>query len=227
MSLRRAAQELALRRGEFDLARQLGLLRTTTLFPGGPRRVTREEIAGLRVAEGFPDSLRERVQTVGTAAGAELMGITASRFTRLARTGFITPAAVYLNRYRAVVWLYLAEELRRFADEEPAMLSGRSPRSMRRLLDAGTDLRARNWRGRRLGRLLREAEDPWERAAITAAPLDPVQLAEVVDDPFERAYLHLLGPEPPVSPEAAHRVLHADNPDEILWYRVSLSLCID
>jgi hypothetical protein len=225
--LGRAAQELQLKRGEFDLARQLGIVRTTTAEPGGPRRVSREEIARLRAADGFPDSLRERVRTLGTADGAELMGISPARFTRLARVGCVIPATLYLNRYRAVVWLYLADELRAFAAEQPALLTGRSPASMLRMLNAGEDRRARNWRGRRLGRLLRQAEDPWERAAVAATALDPVQLAEVVDDPFERAYLCRLGPEPPVSPGAAGQVLYADHPDEILWHRVSLVLFLD
>ncbi|MFD3441741.1 DUF6397 family protein [Streptomyces sp. NPDC058685] len=226
----RAAGELELKRTEFDLAVQLGHIRTTAGASGGPPRVARAEIARLRAAEGFPDALRERVRTAGTVDGAELLSISPARFTRLARTGHITPIRFYLNRYRAVVWLYLAEELLGFAQAHPALLTGRTPPALRSLLEEGEDRRARNWRGRRLGMLLRATADPWERAAAIGAVLDPVTVAEVVTDPYERSRLRVLRPElVPARPEspAAHavveRLLLADHPDEILWHRVSLS----
>ncbi|MFE4911717.1 DUF6397 family protein [Streptomyces sp. NPDC056652] len=236
----RAARELELRRGEFELAAQLGHIRTITIAGAttagsvtgmtlGRRQVTRLEIDRLRAAEGFPDTLRERVRTVGTAEGAALMPVSPGRFTRLARSGFIVPVRFYLNRYRAVVWLYLAEELRSFAIREPALLAGRFPRPLRAGLEAGEDWRPRNWRGRRIGQLLHESGDPWERAAIAGSVLDPVQLAELVADPYERAYLERLRPdlgrgrpESEAARTAVQRLLVADHPDEIQWHQASL-----
>lgn len=214
----RAAQELRLKRGEFELATQMGHVRTVGGALSGRRRVARGEVERLRRAAGFPDALRERVRTVGTAEGAELMDISPGRFTRLARAGYLVPVRFYLNRYRAVVWLYLAEELRAFASGEPGLLTGRLPRSgtlteprgrtdrarTRRGPDAEPaeasaageeDCRPRNWRGRRIGLLLHESDDRWERAAIVGSVLDPVQLAELVPDPYERACLNRLRPD--------------------------------
>ncbi|NEE44437.1 hypothetical protein G3M55_07410, partial [Streptomyces sp. SID8455] len=69
--------------------------------------------------------------------GAALLGIAAARFTRLARAGCVSPVTFYLNRYRAVVWLYLADELASFAAREPELLAGRTPLGMRTMLEAG------------------------------------------------------------------------------------------
>ncbi|MFD5696904.1 DUF6397 family protein [Streptomyces lasiicapitis] len=232
----RATRELGLKRGEFDLAVMLGRIRTVADPAGGRRRVRREEIDRVREAPGFPESLRERIKAVGTAEGAALMDITPARFTRLARAGFLTPVKFYVNRYRAVVWLYLAEELRQFAaiEANTALLTGRAPQVLRDRLGEGVDLRARNWRGRRAGFLLRQSEDPWERAAAGASLLDPVQLAEVVRDPYERAYLNRLKPEPlthapPESPTTliVGRITTADDPDELSWLRANLILALE
>ncbi|MFD4631100.1 DUF6397 family protein [Streptomyces sp. NPDC058284] len=227
----RAAKELGLKRGEFDLAVMLGRIRTVGEATGGQRRVTREEIDRLRGCDGFPETLRESVRAVGTTEAAGLMGITTARFTRLARAGVLTPVRFYLNRYRAVVWLYLAEELRHFAESKinAKLLTGRMPETMRDRLDEGQDLRARNWRGRYAGFLLRQSDDPWERAAAMASLLDPVQTAELIRDPYERAYLNRLKPVPrthgaPDSPGARilEKITTADDPDEIRWLRSSL-----
>ncbi|CAM5282077.1 hypothetical protein SVIOM74S_07986 [Streptomyces violarus] len=109
---------------------------------------------------GTPDGLAERVRTVGTADGAALLGIAAARFTRLARAGCVSPVTFYLNRYRAVVWLYLADELASFAVREPELLAGRTPLGMRTMLEAGADRRARNWRTQRIERLLDRTRGP-------------------------------------------------------------------
>ncbi|MFD9030660.1 DUF6397 family protein [Streptomyces sp. NPDC059567] len=242
----RAAQELELRRDEFQLAVQLGLVRTVPgVAPGAPRpgaagapsgrrRVERAEIDRLRAAPDFPDGLRDRVRTVGTTEAAELLSVTPDRFTKLARTGHFSPVRFYLNRYRAVVWLYLAGELGEFALTRQTLLTGRLPREIRERIDGGEDRRPRNWRARRLGLLLRASEDPWVRAAAIASLLDPVQLAEIVDDPYERTHLDRLRPEPPsgrpgsvTSREIADRMMLADDPDEILWHRMSLALALD
>ncbi|MFD3658458.1 DUF6397 family protein [Streptomyces sp. NPDC058620] len=230
----RAAQQLELRRGEFELAVHLGLVGVTAGQGGGRPRVRSEEIGRLRAQAGFPEALRDRVRTVGTAEGAGLLGISPVRFTRLARVGCVSPVSFYLNRYRAVVWLYLAEDLARFATREPGLLAGKSPVGMRTMLEAGIDWRARNWRTGRIDRLLSSTEDAWVRASVQASALDPVQLAEVVDDPYERAYLARVRPEPvfgrPGSVsgrEIMAQLMLADDPDEILWRRVNLTLELD
>ncbi|MDQ1040410.1 hypothetical protein QFZ75_006826 [Streptomyces sp. V3I8] len=228
----RAARELELKRGEFDLAVRLGRIRTVPDEGGGGRRVTRPEIERVRSEAGFPEALRERVKAVGTSEGAALMDITTGRFTRFARLGLIVPVKFYLNRYRAVVWLYLAEELKQFAanKENAPLLNSRLPEGLRGQLDTGLDLRARNWRGRYLGFLLRQAQDPWERAAAVASLLDSGQVAEIVADPYERAYLNRYRPdkgghETPDSPAAriTARILTAADPDEIGWLRADLA----
>ncbi|MFG3408299.1 DUF6397 family protein [Streptomyces sp. NPDC048142] len=230
----RAAQELGLRRAQFELAVHLGLIAVVGAPGGGRPRVREEEIARLREQPGFPDDLAERVRTVGTAEGAGLLNIAPARFTRLARAGCVSPVTFYLNRYRAVVWLYLADELAAFAAREPELLAGRTPPGMRTMLESGTDWRARNWRAQRIDRLLDRTPDPWARAAVQASALDPVQLAEVVDDPYERAYLVRVRPEPVfgrpgsmAAREAMGELTPADDPDEILWRRVNLALELD
>ncbi|MFE6495508.1 DUF6397 family protein [Streptomyces sp. NPDC057748] len=229
-----AAQELRLKRGEFAIAVHLGLIRLTVPWDGGRPRVGCDEIERLRSQAGFPEELRERVRTVGTANGAQQLGISPDRFTRLARAGCLTPITFYLNRYRAIVWLYLADELMGFAAREPRLLIGRSPAWLRDRLEGGADCRAVNWRSRRVERLLSLMEDPWVRVAVLADTLDPVQLAEVVDDPYERAYLARIRPGPAFGPagpawarETTAHLMQADEPDEMLWRRVSLITELD
>ncbi|MGW0146480.1 DUF6397 family protein [Streptomyces sp. NPDC003333] len=232
----RAARDLGLRRSDLDLAVHLGLIRTVPDEGGGGRRVTRSELDRVRSAEGFPDALLARVEVVGTAEAARLLDVPAGRFTRLARLGLVVPAKWYLNRYRAVVWLYLAQELSRFAaDEEdcPLLRARRMPEGPRALLDAGVDLRPRNWRGRHRGFLLRQCDGPWERAGAFAAFLDPVEIAEAVPDPYERSRLNRFRPGPPVagtpgSPAAriAERIMTAEDADEVALLRTELTTLV-
>ncbi|MGI5452655.1 DUF6397 family protein [Streptomyces sp. CA-249302] len=231
-----AARELELKRGQFDLAVNLGFLRTVPDEGGGGRRVPRTEIDRLRGEDGFPETLTKRVETVGTREGAELLRVSIGRFTRLARLGIVVPVHFYLNRYRAVVWLYLAEELRELAADESqaALLSGRTPSGLREQVQEGVDLRARNWRLRQLGFLRRRAGDhPWARAAAVASMLDPLQVAEVVQDPYERLHLTRFLPKPvtygaPGSPAAqlTERITHADDTDEVGWLSADLVLSV-
>jgi hypothetical protein len=230
----RAAEELGLKPGELELAIQLEEVRTVAAPGTGRRRVPRQELDRLRQAEDFPEGLRERVRAVGTAEGAQLMGISPERFTRLARVGLLSPVKFYVNRYRAVVWLYPAAELRRFAEKEPALLTGVTPKGLRTMLDAGEDWRARSWRSRRVGQLARQTDDPWERAAVPAAVLPGDDLADIVDDPYERAYLRRLRPAlVPVRADigatwdVVARLITADDPDEILWIRLGLTFALD
>ncbi|MFD5270362.1 DUF6397 family protein [Streptomyces sp. NPDC058335] len=232
----RAARELGLKRSQFELAVNLGRIRTVPDEGGGDRRVARTEIERLRAAPGFPDALTKSVEAVGTTEGAAVVQVPPSRFTRLARLGLVVPVTFYLNRYRAVVWLYLTDELRQFAaDKDNApLLTGRTPEGVRDQLAAGLDLRPRNWRGRHLGFLLRQAEGPWQRAGALAALLDPVQVAEIATDPYERSHLNRFRPGPPAhgtpgSP-AAHlveRITTADDPDEIAWLRSDLAHALE
>ena len=232
----RAARELGLKRSEFDLAVHLGQIRTVPDEGGGGRRVPPSEIDRLRASDGFPDALRERVRLVGTTEGAEVMDIPVGRFTRLARLGLISPVRFYLNRYRAVVWRYLAGELEEFTavGENKPLLTGRMPEGLRDMLDEGVDLRARNWRGRHRGFLLRLAEDPWESAGVLAAFLDPAQIAELVPDPYDRSHLGRFRPAPPAhgalgSPAAQliEKITTADDPAEIAWLRSELVHVLD
>ncbi|MEU5437536.1 DUF6397 family protein [Streptomyces sp. NPDC020719] len=235
LALGRAAQQLELKRGEFDLAVQLGHVRTVREDLSVRPRVAEEEIERIRSAEGFPDALRERVRVVGTTEASQLLDIATHRFTRLACAGHFTPVKCYLNRYRAVVWLYLAEELTDMALRYPALLSDRRlPKELLGRLETGEDRRPRNWRGRRASMLLRQTEDPWERAAGIATALDAAHLAEVVSDPYERAYLARLRPEPTrVGPdsltarEIIERLQLAQDPDEVLWYRMDLARTLE
>ncbi|MFF7813143.1 DUF6397 family protein [Streptomyces sp. NPDC007945] len=243
----RAAEELELKRDEFRLAVRMGLIRTlpdpvTVPDPRGAhqdrsperRRVARAELDRLKSAPDFPGGLRDRVRAVGAAEAAGLLSIAYDRFNRLARTGHLSPVRFYLNRYRAVTWLYLAAEVTAFGEANPGLLKGRLPAEVREREAVGEDLRARNWRSRHLSLLLRGTDDPWARAAAIASLLDPVQVAEVVDDPYERSYLDRLRPSPPpgfpvagASHETAVRLVRADDPDEILWHRISLALALD
>ncbi|MGV9251945.1 DUF6397 family protein [Streptomyces sp. NPDC003697] len=229
-TLSRAARELGLERSAVDLAVLLGLI-ATVQDGGGSRRVDPAEVERLRAEPAFPESLLEQVETVGTKEGAALLKVTTARFTRLARLGAVVPVAFRLNRYRAVVWRYLAEDLRRFAaDAQHAPLLGEPlPEGLRGQLDAGLDLRPRNWRGRHMALLLRQADDPWERAAVVASLLGQAQVAELVQDPWERAHLDRFRPLPrpqgaPRSPAArlAGHLMTAHDPDEIERLRTDL-----
>ncbi|GGS98666.1 DUF6397 family protein [Streptomyces chromofuscus] len=233
----RAARELGLKRREFDLAVNLGRIRTVPDDGGGGLRVEWTEIERLRAEDGFPEALLDRVRSVSTSEAAGIMVVSGDRFTRLARLGLVVPVAFYYNRYRTLVWLYLAEELRQFAADEknaPLLKKRSLPEGLRRQLAGGLDRRARNWRGRHLGFLLRRADDPWERAGALAALLDPVQIADIVRDPYERAHVNRFRPGPPThsapgSPTAqlAERIMTADDPDEISWLRADLAQALD
>ncbi|MCW8379867.1 DUF6397 family protein [Streptomyces justiciae] len=233
----RAARELGLKRNEFDLGVHLGHIRTVPDEGGGGRRVPRTELDRLRAEDDFPEAFQQRVRVVGTTEGADVMDIPVGRFTRLARLGVVAPVRFYLNRYRAVVWLYLAEELEQFAADErnTALLHARrTPEGMRGLLEEGVDLRPRNWRARHREFLLRVADGPWESAGALAAFLDPAQIAELVRDPYERSYLNRFRPVPPnqgaPGTPAAHlteRIMTADGPDEISRLRTELARAME
>ncbi|MFD3695401.1 DUF6397 family protein [Streptomyces sp. NPDC058646] len=233
-----AAAELGLSRSEFARAVQLGIVRAGPAASGGSARYARAELervaasACLAAGDG-PRTLRERVRAVaGADAGAQLLGIGPSRFTRLARCGHLVPVGYRINRYRAVVWLYLAAELEEFAEREPAMLRGAASPADRALTAARADLRPRKWRARHVGLLLGRTADPWERAAVLASVLPEEELWEAVPDPAERIVLAGLAPPPPYGhPQApaaaavALRLLTAEA-EEFPWYRAGLEFAL-
>ncbi|WP_438484511.1 DUF6397 family protein [Streptomyces sp. S186] len=243
LSTARAAQELELRTGEFELATQLGEVRTVPAEPdrrpgsAGPparRRVPAEEIARLQAEPGFPESLRARLRAVTTNEAAALMGVGPGRALRLTRAGCVGPVRFYVNRFGAVVWLYLASEITEFAEREPELLQGNTPAAMRVMLTSGQDWRPRQWRSRRVAQLMGRTDDPWESAAVIAAVLPPEELASVAEDPLERDLLRRLRPvlasmitATPAAREAFERVLRAEEFDEVLWYRVNLSRALE
>ncbi|WP_326592913.1 DUF6397 family protein [Streptomyces sp. NBC_01294] len=229
-----AAGELGLSRSEFARAVQLGIVRAGPPAVGGAARYARAELDRVRSAESPPGALRARVEAVaGAQAAAEVLGVGPTRFTRLARCGHVTPVGYRINRYRAVVWLYLAAELRGFAAREPGMLRGIAPPEDRELMAARVDLRPRRWRGRHVGLLLRRTADPWELAAVLASVLPEEELWEAVPDPAERIVLAALAPPPPYGhpqvPAAAAvalSLLKAGPPEEVHWYRTSLDFAL-
>ncbi|WP_399082788.1 DUF6397 family protein [Streptomyces sp. BBFR2] len=235
-----AARELELRTGELELAIQLGAVRTVpagnTARPGPAhhrRRVPAGEIDRLRSEPDYPDAFRERIRTVGTTEAAALMGIGPGRFLRLTKSGCFAPVRFYVNRYGALVWLYLASEVALFTRREPEALHANTPAAVRTMLDAGQDWRARQWRGRRVAQLMGQAADAWEEAAVIAAVLPPEEFASVVPDPAERAVLRGLKPHfasvitaTAAARESFESVLTAEEFDEVLWYRVNLSRAV-
>lgn len=152
-----ARERLGLEAGEFRSALELGEIRADE---ERGRRIPVSEVHRLRGEPGFPDGLRARIADVGSYEAAGLLGVTVYRFGRLARAGYLRPVRWYVNRYRTVVWRYLVTELAAFA-------AGEQPGA--RMPDPGADRRARGWRARRVEQLLRDALDPWRRAAVWAA----------------------------------------------------------
>ena len=163
LTLSRARDALGLEYDEFDVAVQIGEIRTVTC---GPRawKVPPEEVDRLRAEKGHPQPLRDRVRLVTSAEAARQLGIGRERFVRLTRAGYVRPVRWYVNRYRALVWMYLASELPALAERSPALLRGPLPEGLREAVaDEGEDQRARGWRSRRVAQLVRDAYDPGTR----------------------------------------------------------------
>lgn len=231
VALSRAARELGMKEREFELAVQLCEVRTQAGPQPGRPRVPCAELDRLSADPDSVKTLRGRLRLVGSAEGAALLGVAPGRFTRLARGGCLSPVRFTVNRYRAVVWLYLAHELDTFAGVRPELLTGRHPQELRTALQAGTDLRARNWRARRTWQLVRVADGPWERAAARGAVLAHADLERTVPDPAERDRLRLLRPrldtlrsDSPVVRRIAGDLSVAVEEDEIEWCRFLLSV---
>ena len=230
VAIGRAARELGLKQRECELAVRLGELRAQAGPGPGRPRVPGTEVDRLAADPAAVAELRGRIRLVGSAAGAELLDVSPGRFVRLARGGFLSPVRFTVNRYRAVVWLYLAHELRAFAEVRPELLSGRHPRQLRETLGAGADLRPRHWRARRTRELVVLADGPWERAAARAAVLAGPELGRAVPDPDERNRLRELRPrldtlwsDSPVVRRIAAGLGQAAGEDEIGWCRLQLA----
>ncbi|MFJ1586705.1 DUF6397 family protein [Streptomyces sp. NPDC088197] len=229
LTLNRAREELGLDFTLFELALQLGEIRTVSRG-SGQWRVPVDEVTRLRDAEGHPQALLDRLRLVTSTEGAAMIGISRDRLVRLARLGLIRPVRWYVNRYRALVWVYLGHELREFAAGSPAMLKGRLPAGLRDALDAGQDQRALGWRSRRVAQLVRDCHDAWDEAAVWAALLGPEVTDDAVPDPFDRARLRGIRvalppgrPGPLASPELTRSLTTADHPDEIALALVALA----
>jgi hypothetical protein len=230
VAIGRAARELGLKPRECELAVQMGEVRALAGPQPDRPRLPATEVARLAADPDALRALRGRLRLVGSAEGAALLDVAPGRFTRLARGGCLSPVRFTVNRYRAVVWLYLAHELRAFAELRPELLTGHHPPLLREALRTGTDLRARNWRARRTRQLVDLAEGPWERAAARAAVLAEAELVRAVPDQEERNRLRELRPRldtlrsdsPVVRRIAAELSLAADE-DEIGWCRFLLT----
>jgi hypothetical protein len=229
VTLNRAREELGLDFSLFELALQLGEIRTVPRG-AGQWRVPVDEVTRLRDAEGHPQALLDRLRLVTSTEGAAMIGISRDRLVRLARLGLIRPVRWYVNRYRALVWVYLGQELREFAAASPALLEGRLPAGLREALDAGEDQRARGWRSRRVAQLVRDSHDAWEEAAVWAALLGPEVTDEALPDPLERARLRDIRavlpsgrPGPLAAPDLIRGLTTADDPDEIALALIGLA----
>jgi hypothetical protein len=228
LTLARARDALRLDYDEFDLAVQIGEVATVAC---GSRtwKVRPEEIARLSAETGCPQPLLDRVRLVGSAEAAKELGVGRERFVRLARAGHIRPVRWYVNRYHALVWMYLARDVRALAERSPALLSGPLPEGLRAAVADGEDERARGWRSRRVAQLVRDAYDAWDEAAVWSALLGQEFVDSVVPDPYERAHLSKLRAALPpgrpglATPEQIKAITTADHPDEITLALVSLA----
>lgn len=228
LSLSRARDVLGLDYDEFDVAVQTGEVRTVACGPC-LWKVPPQEVARLRTEEGHPQPLLERVRMVSSVEAARRLGIGRERFVRLAKAGHIRPVRWYVNRYRALVWMYLAQDLPALAERSPALLHGPLPEGLREAVAQGEDERARSWRARRVAQLIRDAYDPWDEAAVWAALLGPEVVDAALPDPYERAHLRKLRTALPpgrtgsATPEQVRGITTADHPDEIALALLSLA----
>lgn len=235
VAVSRAARELGLERGEFDAAVELGHVPTVACGVPWRRRVPRRPLDRLLADPRRLDALRSRAQLVDAVAGAQLLGVSVPRLTRLARAGCFCPFDFRVDgpgRHGVLAWRYLAVELCEVATRRPELLAGPVPGELRRAVRAGMDRRARRWRSRRTRLLMRWAGCPWERAAVQAAVLEPSALAAVVPDRRDRRrLLRLRPPLAGVPPRPGHRetvrnALTVRDPEEIRGYCSALSQAV-
>lgn len=232
IALDQVRDALGLEFDEFEVALQVGEVRTVACGPA-QWKVPRAEVERLLTerdrADGGPEALRERLRLVSSKGAAEAMGVSRNRFVLIARAGDVSPVRWYVNRYRAVVWLYRPRELAEFAQHNPTWLKGRLSQHLRETAQDARDLRPRAWRERRAAHLVRDAYDAWDEAAVWAALLGPEAVGEAVPDPGERARLRRLRATLPpgrpgrATPETVRDITTADDPDEIAQALLSLA----
>ncbi|WP_097231199.1 DUF6397 family protein [Streptomyces zhaozhouensis] len=225
-----------------DLARHRRLVRHRPWrVPGGlapARRPGRWERAAPRARRRAgplprpPVGRRLPRHPVSAAAGAQLLGVSTARFSRLARGGCFSPCEFLLTEHGVIAWRYPPVELLRLARRRPALLTGALPEGLRHTLSRGHDWRPRRWRARRTGLLVGQAAGPWEAAAVPAAVLPLGDLRAAVPDPAERAALGRLRPPLVAARLAAgpwrtvRRLLTAHDPEEAGWYREQLEAAL-
>ncbi|SEG77700.1 hypothetical protein SAMN05216223_110266 [Actinacidiphila yanglinensis] len=220
MTLSAARDALGLAYDEFDLAVQIGEVPTVACGSSN-WMVGSREVRRLSAEDGHPLPLLDRLRLVGSPEAAKELGVGRERFVRLARAGHIRPVRWYVNRYQALVWMYLARDLPLLAERSPALLRGPLPEGLRAAVADGEDERARGWRSRRVAQLVRDAYDAWDEAAVWSALLGPELVDSAVPDPYERAHLRRLravlppGRPGPTTPERIRAITTADHPDEI------------
>lgn len=98
LTLEAARGDLSLRRDEFALGIEQGVIRTC--WSGGELLVRVGEVARWRAN---PGELAELTRLVHATEAAGLAGITRHRFDQLARAGVVRPVRSYVNRYHAEV----------------------------------------------------------------------------------------------------------------------------
>jgi hypothetical protein len=107
LTLEAAGLELGLRRDEFTLGIQHGVIRTC--WSGDELCVRAGEVARWRAD---PGELAELTRLVHATEAAGLAGISRHRFEQLAGAGAIRPVRSYTNRYHAEVWQYSTADAR-------------------------------------------------------------------------------------------------------------------
>jgi ATP-dependent RNA helicase SUPV3L1/SUV3 len=180
LTLEAARRELGLRREEFTLGIEHGVIRTC--WSGGELCVRAGEVARWRAA---PGELAELTRLVHATEAAGLAGMSRHRFDQLARAGAIQPVRSYTNRYHAEVWQYSAADARQLPECRPELLRARLPGPCLAELASGADRRAEGHRSRLRAQALLMLRDPWTKAAAWSywlcsaqPPVDRVQLGQ-------------------------------------------------
>lgn len=187
---------------------------------------------GLPIGPRPPLGRRSPRHPVSASAGAELLGVSPARFSRLARGGCFSPCEFLLTEHGVIAWRYPPVELLLLARRRPGLLAGSLPEGLRHTLRQGRDWRPRRWRARRTGLLAGQAPGPWEAAAVPAAVLPLGTLRAEVPDAAERAVLGRLRPPLVAARLAAgpwrtvRRLLTVHDADETGWYREQLAAAL-
>ncbi|WP_371578288.1 DUF6397 family protein [Streptomyces sp. NBC_01314] len=180
LTLEAARRELGLRRDEFTLGLEHGVIRTC--WSGDELCVRAGEVARWRAKLG---ELAELTRLVHATEAAGLAGISRHRFDQLARAGAIRPVRSYINRYHAEVWQYSAADTRHLPERRPELLGARLPGPFLAELASGADRRAEGYRMRLRTQALLMLRDPWTKAAAWShwlgsaqSPTDRGQLSQ-------------------------------------------------